>query len=530
MALGRIDPLAQTFYVQEAEGIFVTKIGLYFSQVSSDAPIILELRNSEQGTPNSIEIIPDSVVAKTAAEMSGKASADASVETVFEFDEPIYLEGNRPYAFVLKSPARNEYFLWSAKAGDFNLGTTESRVTKNPEKGALFQAQEGLIYIPSTNEDLKFTIYRANFNSPATTTAVFRTANPPRQNLLSNPLFAYADSAEVIVRHPKHGFLVNDRVNIKGLDSDQTYNGVLGTSILGTRTVLRADGYGYTFNADSDFDSDIFFGGFDVSVTKQIKFDTVQLQSQDFKPGATLIDYSGDFTTSKAYAGAQTPYARTTNVKLRNNVDKQLEAPHVILTDSNESVHLSSYNESGIITASLQKPADGNKVAPYIDLQRMHLLMQQNWIDNPDSAATTGFNVPINFVPETAAEGGSALAKHIAKPVTLAQSASGIIVILGANIPTEAGVDVYYRTTLDGSDSDILKKSYIKATVDETPAANVDPEEYSEYRYTIGGTFANTLPEFNQYQLKLVMTSTNSSKVPRITDLRTIALGADQAF
>ena len=527
---GRIDPLAQTFYVEEKEGIYLTKIGLYFSQVSAEAPVILELRNAEQGAPNVLEIIPDSVVTKTAAEMSGKASADASVETVFEFDEPIYLAGNKPYAFTLKSPARNEYFLWSAKAGDFNLGTTESRVTKNPEKGTLFQAQEGLIYISSPNEDLKYTLYRASFVTGGTSTAVFRAAQPPRVTLTSNPLFAYADSAEVFVSHPKHGFLVNDKVNIAGLDSDQTYNGVLATSILGSRTVRRIDGFGYAFNADSAFDSDLFFGGSSVNVTKQIKFDTVQLQVQDFKPGATTIDYSGDFTTSKAYAGTQTPYGRTSGVKLKNQVDKILNAPHVILTDSNEADLLTGYDESAIITATMRRPTGSTKIAPFIDLQRMHLLTQQNWIDNPDSAATVGFNVPLNFVPETAPTGGSALAKHIAKPVTLAQSASGIVVILGANVPNEAGIDVYYRTTLEGTDSDILNKSFIKATPDYTPPADVDPEAYSEYRYTIGGTFANTLREFNQYQIKLVMKSTNSAKVPRITDLRTIALGADQAF
>lgn len=530
MAIGRIDPLAQTFYVEEEGGIYLTKIGLFFSQVSSTAPVILELRNAEQGTPNSIEIIPDSVVTKSAAEMSGKASSDASIETVFEFDEPIYLQGNRPYAFTIKSPARNEYFLWSAKAGDFNLGTTESRVTRNPEKGALFQAQEGIIYLPSQNEDLKFTLYRALFNSATTTTAVFRTAAPPKETLITDSLFAYADSAEVFVNHPKHGFLVNDRVHIEGLDSDQIYNGVLSSSIAGTRIVRRVDGHGYTFYADSAFDSDKFFGGSGITVTKQIKFDTVQLQMQDYRPGATLVSYEGDFTTSKAFAGTQTPYARTTNVKLRNNVDKQLAAPHVILTDSNEAIHLSSYNESGIIRATMSRPTGSTKVAPYIDMQRAHLLMMQNWIDNPDSAATVGFNVPLNFVPETAPEGGSALAKHITTPVTLAQSASGIVVVLGANVPQEAGIDLYYRTTLEGSDSDILKKSFTKATVDLQPAADVDPETYSEYRYTIGGTFANALPEFNQYQIKVVMKSTNSAKVPRITDLRTIALGADQAF
>jgi hypothetical protein len=530
MAFGNIDPLAQTFYIQEEEGIFITKIGLFFSQVSSTAPVMLELRNAEQGTPNSLEVISDSTVTKTAAEMAGKASDDGSIETIFEFDEPIYLEGNRPYAFAIRTPARNEYFLWSAKAGDFNLGTTESRVTRNPEKGALFKSQEGIIYTASPGEDLKYIIYRANFYGGGEATAVFRTAEPPRENLLGVPLWAYADSQEVLIRHNKHGFLVNDRVNITGLDPNEIYNGVLGSSILGTRVIRKVDGYGYTIYADSAFDSDTHFGGFDVSVTKQIKFDKVQLQVQDFKPGSTQIVYSGDFTTSQSFAGTETPYARTTNVSLQNQVDKQLNAPHVILTDSNESIHLSGYNESGIVRAVLRKPSSGTKVAPYVDLQRAHLLLQQNWIDNPDSDASVGYNVPIVFIPETAATGGSALAKHITKPVTLAQSASGILIILGANVPKEAGIDVYYRTVATGSDSDILGKEFSLATIVSEPPKNVDGTSYNEYRYKAGGEFANRLPEFNKYQVKIVMKSTNSAKVPRITDLRTIALGADQAF
>ena len=48
--------------------------------------------------------------------------------------------------------------------------------------------------------------------------------------------------------------------------------------------------------------------------------------------------------------------------------------------------------------------------------------------------------------------------------------------------------------------------------------------EFHEYQYTIGGDFASTLPEFDRYQIKIVMESTSSADVPRIRDLRTIAL------
>lgn len=48
--------------------------------------------------------------------------------------------------------------------------------------------------------------------------------------------------------------------------------------------------------------------------------------------------------------------------------------------------------------------------------------------------------------------------------------------------------------------------------------------EFHEYRYTVGGDFASTLQEFDRYQVKIAMYSTSTSDIPRIRDLRTIAL------
>lgn len=56
----------------------------------------------------------------------------------------------------------------------------------------------------------------------------------------------------------------------------------------------------------------------------------------------------------------------------------------------------------------------------------------------------------------------------------------------------------------------------------ELPADN-DRTTYREYEYLAGG-IGGTLPPFTTYQVKIVMTSTNSSRVPKIKDLRIIAL------
>ena len=205
-----------------------------------------------------------------------------------------------------------------------------------------------------------------------------------------------------------------------------------------------------------------------------------------------------------------------------NQQDNVFKVPHVIATDSNEATHLSS-GESTTITATLRNPT-GNFVSPIIDLQRTQLLAISNQIDRQDSAATTLFNVPLNFVAETDPANGSSATKHITKPVALEVPATGIKVLFAGHRPTTGHFDLYFRTAATGTDSDILEKSFVKATVDVQQPNDVAFNEFHEYEFTIGGDFASTLSEFDKYQIKIIMESTSSSDIPRIRDLRTIAL------
>ena len=94
------EPLAQTFHVSEQSGVFITKLGLFFSAVSGTLPVSIEIRNAFLGSPTK-EMVSGSSVTKTFSEMSGQASDTAATETVFQFDEPLYLHGGKTYALSL---------------------------------------------------------------------------------------------------------------------------------------------------------------------------------------------------------------------------------------------------------------------------------------------------------------------------------------------------------------------------------------------------------------------------------------------
>jgi len=523
-AIGQyINQLAQSFTVGEEDGIFVTKIGLYFAGTSADYPITLHLKPMSTRKAPSVRVLGSVTKNKNTI----TASADGKTETTFTFEEPVYLSRGQ-YAFSLESADLNEYKVWASHLGDYKLGTTQERVTKDLAPGFLFATTAGSQQRANEDQDIKFKIYRAEYS--ASGTAVFRDANPPLRLLGTNPFYAKAVDLHVHVVHPNHGFSVNDRVNIQGVSG--TVNGITAARLNKQHTITGVDGTGYKFTLAAGANqtaANTPYGGAAVTATQQYKYDVAQLQIGEVIPNSATIKYTGALTTSNSFAGSETAYASTTDVKLINGQNVNLGAPHLIAYDSNEVTFLSSGQSSTItaaLTASKTATAGGlaQTTSPIIDLQRATMLTIGNRIDRPANSVTTGFNVPLTYVAETDPSEGSALAKHITKPVTLASGATGLKILFAGHRPSTSHFDVYFRTVVSGNDSDILEKSFVQATVDAQMPNDKKENEFHEYRYTVGGDFASTLQEFDKYQIKIAMYSTSTSDIPRIRDLRTIAL------
>jgi hypothetical protein len=527
-----VDPLFQTFRISSKVGVYITKVGLFFESKSDKDSVTLSIRDAyESGiSPNSSRVIPSSEVTLGYNQVSVDATS-ALAETVFQFDEPVYLAPGKEYAIAIASNDGEGYRLWAATVGDFNLGTTTRRVTKDPITGTMFRSSGGIGKVADATTDLKYKIYRAKFKSTSGT-AVLKDANPPKIELINNPITTTNSSSTVRINHPFHGFQVNDRVHISGLTSGTSYNGITGAQLLGTRIITAVDASGYELTAGGTANVTGRTGGQSVRVTRQYVFDMAKLMVDEYLPQSLgEIKYTGSFTTSKSYAAStsdETPYATTSNIPLLTGKDYHFNQPHVVLSDSNETVHYSG-NESTSINAVLTNLTTSDFISPYIDMQRASMLAMNNMIDRQDSAATVGFSNPLNFVPETDPTGGTELAKHITKPVVLEEASNGLKINFAAHCPINGQIDTYYRTTQVGRDSDIQLLPWVYVQYDETPPKDADPNVYRNYEANLGGEYYDQLPHFDQYQLKLVMRSQSSSRVPKIRDLRTIALAADSA-
>jgi hypothetical protein len=126
-------------------------------------------------------------------------------------------------------------------------------------------------------------------------------------------------------------------------------------------------------------------------------------------------------------------------------------------------------------------------VSPIIDVQRCSVTTQRNQVDRQAAAPATDFNVPLNYVAETSAFGGSTLAKHMTSVTRLAEPAVGLKVLISAIRPNGADFEIYYRTATDGED--IFSKNFTLQAAENTQAP--DENNFREYRYLIGGDNGN---------------------------------------
>lgn len=163
---GRRDPLAQTFFVDDPTGVFITRVDIFFIQKDDNIPVQFEIRETALGTPNE-RVVPFSY--KSIDPQDINLSLDGSVATTITLDSPVYLNPQKEYALVLLSDSTN-YQVYISRLGEADISTLGQEagqvlVTEQPLLGSLFKSQNASVWTPSQFEDLKFRLYAARFVS-----------------------------------------------------------------------------------------------------------------------------------------------------------------------------------------------------------------------------------------------------------------------------------------------------------------------------------------------------------------------------
>ena len=509
------NPIAQSFYVEEEEGIFLTQIDCFFESTASNAPVSLHLRPVINGFPSISHIIPGSVVYVNGNNVN--TSVDATVATEFVFNEPIYLRGGYDYAFCVTTP-HPDFKIYIAQIDEFEINTTARRVVRNPALGSLYYSHNGNTFTPAQEQDLKFKLHRAQFDISAQAQIVLQNAAVPKRLLADNPVFTDSASSTVFVDCFNSGLLFGDKVTVAGVDSSSTIGGIPGDSINGTHTITKVDWSGFEFSVSTTATGNATGGGTAVTTTPNLPYVSVYDNTTSLLPVNTFMSSGLKRTTHKSFAGSETAYQREasfvgTPIGLTTPFDKAFVTANI----ENETTHTSGLKS---LSQQIDLSSVRDNVSPIIDLQRSSITLIDNVIDKQDSAATNGFNVPTEFVSELSPFGGSSASKHITRVVNLEEDAVGLKILFAAYRPFASDFEVYYKTCTQ--DVDITTVAY-RQVEEETNNPTDDVHIFRDYRYLAGGE-GGDLAAFNRFQVKIVFRSTNRANVPHIRDLRVIAL------
>lgn len=312
-------PIAQTFSINElnVQGVFLTKIRLYFKTKSSSKGIALQLRECDNGVPTN-RIVPYSKIHKAAADIN--ISDDATEYTDFTFSDPVFVKTALSYAFVLLPDGGNdEYQIWTAQLGGKDVSTDSQKpVDKNNEVGTLFISSNDIQWTPIQEEDIKFEIFRADFES----------------------------SGNIIFKEPNVEYLI-------GLDQSATVNGseivVVGNGDIKTARLTFSSATGTWSNGELVYQSN----GSSNTATGILYFSNSTTVCVQNITGSFVVSNTITGNISGAYA---TMTAISQNVISSSNTT--ISVPHTAVYSVNDQIYilpsntsLTAYAKLGTITA-----------------------------------------------------------------------------------------------------------------------------------------------------------------------------------
>ena len=550
------DPLAQTFLVEKnnyPNGLFLKSIKVNFATKprTDNSPVSLWIVSTLNGYPTT-DILQHSVVTLTPEQVNTSSSPqylDSTTSTTFTFSVPVYIQPGVMYAFILKSLS-NEYTVYTAYNGDNaiassvrNLPTdptpsTISKIAGSPYVGTLFMSQNSQTWTADQNQSMMFTMDRCVFSTSANPSIQFAVPKKLPQRSLIESSIAYANNANLVsstTDSVSNTNILVDAFNITTTDFTPTstgitysYNATLTNGSAAGSTIVvpgkfgiptpdniyLADGKGereLNANSSTSFLLNALISTTDNAVSPVIS-----------DAGLSTYALSWDINNAELSNNMITLASGGSSYDV-SNTTIEVSAPDLI---GGEQAYAAA-NISGGIVRSVWLTSNGSG---YITTPTITIT----------DSSSSGSGASVVVVGETSPNGGNITTKYITKTVTLdAGFDSGDInVFLSAYRPVNTDINVYYKilnrndtqkfedgnwqlmTKTRSSDSkysqsrtDVIEYTYAPGT------ENAD-QGFVTYTSTNGQTYTT----FSQFAIKVVLTTSDKTFTPFLTDIRAIAL------
>lgn len=570
-----LDPLSQTFTLPEVytNGAMIHSIDLFFYSNNDSLPVIIQLVGTTNGYPNT-----EVYASTTLYPADIKASNTKLVATNVPFYRLIYLEPNKEYAVKVISNS-NKYRVWVSKMGEIDIATRKI-ISKQPSMGSLFMSQNNSTWTADQYRDLAFNLNVAKFDTSKTGT-IDLFPQLRGSTMYSNPFYTTAGSTRVRVTHFNHGLLAGNYVTYSNAVAT-----VFNASYK-VEKVTTSDSYTINLGVAATT-SESCGGSPVYVDANQVKFDLMRVAVNQYTPPSASLVAAARMTNADMVINAsydeipinkywyqnETAYIISTEneSKLLNgsksftyelrlqsndtNFSPIVDLAHIgVVAGTNRAAYTNqssigttifAEDVTTIITASaaisfaattntiasgtadfsnfiigryilISGSTSNSGLAKILTLNKTakSLTVDKTLVTEAEAAGTITIKQYDLVCDSIVPQGDLSEGVYLTTPINLTNRSSGLKIIMDSVIPAGTYLDVYYRSVLNNGYVGLAEQSWSLISIS---IAN-NESNFTEREYN-----ALALDDFNAFQVKLVMRSDNSAKVPQVKNLRIIAV------
>ena len=263
--------------------------------------------------------------------------------------------------------------------------------------------------------------------------------------------------------------------------------------------------------------------------TQNIPFNIVRPNVATLLPEGTNINARIRTFSGNSPDGNLTAFVDQGYEEVSLNSNNYLSTPRIIASKQNELDKLVDFEGRKSFTLQTFLKTEDSKVSPMIDLDRVNMITVMDRINSKISDYATDRRV--NSIDQD-----PSAAVYLSKVVSLEKAADGLKVMFDAYRHSTNDIRVMYRIFridappqyqlfelfpgFDNLDSEgrVIDPAKNNGRPDRRVLSSSTASDYKEYEFN-----ASNLPQFNGFQIKIIMSGTNFAYVPKIRDLRAIA-------
>jgi len=267
-------------------------------------------------------------------------------------------------------------------------------------------------------------------------------------------------------------------------------------------TVTPIDLHNFQIITTSVSNKTIAGGGTNIIISKNIQYESLANNVSSLVYQKTKLTGVISTTTNNSIDNT-TQTAYLTNIQSFNSTDTaDFNIPMVIASPENE---VANNNNTKSLIYELELSSENINISPIIDTSKLGLIVISNNIDNKVTNETIPEKSDSEFV-------------YVTKPIKLLSVSTGISVILDAYRLASHNISVYARIYRTDNIYDFDKQTFKELTVVKYPAST-KTDQFNEFLFE-----ARNLPQFTEFQIKIVGKSSSQTSYPKIKNLRNISV------